>query len=168
MEEWTYMVRHRCLLVPFLHVQFLIMVMYIYSLALSDMDTVKTIPQILGKWSIHNMFTLSEFNSISYQAHDSRIRLQPFKILLFLSNPCLVVWRRDRHWFLGSTVNRRIYTGFRGTDLQLFNKELQKARLQCCLHVIGPNMVITTIQLGKMQSFRRGIPSINAKRAHNL
>jgi len=25
------------------------MVMYIYSLALSDMDTVKTIPQILGR-----------------------------------------------------------------------------------------------------------------------
>ena len=43
------MFKHGNLFIPFLHVQLLIIiVVHIYSLTLSDMDTVEAIPHILG------------------------------------------------------------------------------------------------------------------------
>ena len=42
------MFRYSNLFIPFLYVQLLIIVVYIYSLMLSDMDTMETIPHILG------------------------------------------------------------------------------------------------------------------------
>jgi len=42
------MFKYSNLFIPFLYVQLLIIVVYIYSLMLSDMDTMETIPHILG------------------------------------------------------------------------------------------------------------------------
>jgi len=42
------MFRYSNLFIPFLYVQLLIIVVYIYSLMLSDMDTMETILHILG------------------------------------------------------------------------------------------------------------------------
>ena len=42
------MFRYGNLFIPFLYVQLLIIVVYIYSLMLSDIDTMETIPHILG------------------------------------------------------------------------------------------------------------------------
>ena len=58
--------RYDNLFIPFLHVQLLIIVVYIYLLTLSDMDTVEVILHILRSLSTKYMFMLAKLNSILY------------------------------------------------------------------------------------------------------
>jgi len=65
-KKETNIFRYDNLFIPFLHVQLLIIVVYIYLLTLSDMDTVEVILHILRSLSTQYMFMLAELNSTLY------------------------------------------------------------------------------------------------------
>ena len=74
--------RHNNLFILFLCAQLLIIVVHIYPLMLSDIDTVEMISHILESQSTSYMFTLAKLNSISHQTHGCRIRMHPIKVFL--------------------------------------------------------------------------------------
>jgi len=100
LEKGTNVLRYNSMFVPFLGIEFLIIIMDIYALTLSDMDHIETVPHVFGGNSLLYMFSLAKLNSTLHQAHGYRVRLQPVKIISFGDNPVLVLGGGSDEWLV--------------------------------------------------------------------
>ena len=101
LEKRTNMLRHSSMFVPFLGIEFLIIIMDIDALTLSDMDHIETVPHVFREGNgILYMFSLAKLDGTSHQTHGCRVRSQPVKVVSFGDNPVLVLGGGSDEWLV--------------------------------------------------------------------
>ena len=74
LEKRTNVLRHSSMFVPFLGIEFLIIIMDIDALMLSDMDHIEMVPHVFRENGVLYMFLLAKLNGTSHQTHGCSFR----------------------------------------------------------------------------------------------
>ena len=74
LEKRTNVLRHSSMFILFLGIEFLIIIIDIDALMLSDMDHIEMVPHVFRGNGVLYMFLLAKLNGTSHQTHGCRVR----------------------------------------------------------------------------------------------